>query len=164
MKILLFAVLTIFVLRSNAQVKPKTDTLKQPQVVHVKDVVLTKPGDVDISIDAPVGDVKVSSDPSDQIYAAVEQEPKFAGGQVALQKFIHENLKNPNNVSGRIIATFVVEKDGSLSDIRILRYPADDVAAEAVRALKSCPKWIAGVQNGHAVRVQYTISVPVGDN
>jgi len=161
-KTLLLAALTFFVIKSNAQVSTKTDTA-HPQVVHVKDIVITQPNDADINIDAPNNDSKVSSNNPNQIYAAVEKEPYFIGGPVALNKFIHENLKNPNDVLGRVIVTFIVEKDGSLSDIKVLRSPADDVAAEAIRVLKLCPKWNPGVQNEKPVRVQYTISVPLVD-
>jgi protein TonB len=117
----------------------------------------------DINIDEPTNDSKVSADNQNMIFVAVEQEPHFTGGPVALNKFIHENLKNPNNVLGRIIATFIVEKDGSLSNIKVLRSPGDDVSAEAIRVLKLCPKWNPGIQNGHAVRVQYTIAIPLGN-
>lgn len=117
----------------------------------------------DINIDAPSSDAKVSSVDPNQIYMAVEQEPSYKdGGRVALNKFIQERLKNPNDVLGKIIVTFVVEKDGSLSDIKVLRSPSDDVAAEAIRVLKMCPKWDPGIQNGKPVRVQYTIAVPLG--
>lgn len=156
-KILLLLVLASLALQTRAQELHKADT------THNKTQGSFGDPNADINIDAPTNnDAKVPADSPDQVYSAVEKEPYFTGGPAALNKFIHENLKNPNDVLGKIIVTFVVEKDGSLSDIKVLRSPSDDVAAEAIRVLKMCPKWDPGIQNGKPVRVQYTIAVPLG--
>jgi len=99
-----------------------------------------------------------------QIFSAVEKEPEFPGGQAKFAQFLADNIKYPqdmvaNGTSGRVIATFVVEKDGSLSNIKILRAPTPSAGDEAARVLALSPKWTPGYQNGQAVRVQYTVPV-----
>jgi TonB family protein len=98
------------------------------------------------------------------IFVAVEKEPNFPGGQQKFMQFIAENIKFPqdmtvNNTSGRVIATFIVEADGSLSNIKILRSPSLSAADEAIRVLLLSPKWNPGYQNGQPVRVQFTVPI-----
>jgi TonB family protein len=101
---------------------------------------------------------------NNQVFSAVEQEPTFPGGQTGFYQFLAENLKYPesmrkNNITGTVIAQFVVEKDGSLSGIQILRAPNADAGNEAARVLALSPKWNPGLQNGWKVRVQYTVPI-----
>lgn len=157
-KTIILIALATFALQSKAQ---KLHTTADTTHHKVQGSMGDPNADINVDIDSPVK-VPASVDPN-QIYAAVEQEPKFSGGPPALNKFLHENIKNPNNVLGKVIVTFVVEKDGGLTDIKILRSPAEDVSAETTRVLKLCPKWNPGVQNGKAVRVQYTIAIALGN-
>jgi len=99
-----------------------------------------------------------------QIFSAVEKEPEFPGGQAKFVQFLGDNIKMPqdmvaNDVSGRVIVTFVVEADGSLSNIKVLRSPAQSAADEATRVLQLSPKWTPGYQNNKAVRVQFTVPI-----
>ena len=99
-----------------------------------------------------------------QIFAAVEKEPGFPGGEEKFKQFIAQNFKYPedviaNRISGKIIATFVIEKDGSLSDIKILSTPTQTVGDEAAKVIALSPKWNPGYQNGQPVRVQFTIPI-----
>ncbi|QHS55425.1 TonB family protein [Mucilaginibacter sp. 14171R-50] len=99
-----------------------------------------------------------------QVFTAVEHSPGFPGGQAAFSRFLSKNLKYPaearkNKVEGRVVVNFVVETDGSLSDIRVLRGVGSGTDEEAVRVLKTSPKWKPGVQNGRKVRVQYTVPI-----
>jgi len=99
-----------------------------------------------------------------QIFSAVEKEPEFPGGQAKFAQFLSTNIKYPqdmvaNGTSGRVIASFIVEKDGSLSNIKILRTPTPSAGDEAARVLALSPKWTPGYQNNIAVRVQYTVPV-----
>lgn len=101
---------------------------------------------------------------NDAVFTAVEQSPSFPGGDEAFGSFLAKNIKYPkeakeNNIQGRVIATFIVEQDGSLSNIRIVRGIGGGADEEAVRVLAISPKWIAGVQNGYKVRVQYTVPI-----
>ena len=99
-----------------------------------------------------------------KVYDVVEQMPKFPGGPKAMFEYIAYNVQYPKEMGetcaqGRVIVSFVVEKDGSLTDIKVVKsvYPALD--EEALRVVKSMPKWISGSQNGVKVRVRYVIPV-----
>jgi TonB family protein len=99
-----------------------------------------------------------------QVYMAVEQQPQFRGGDNAFATYLGKTIKYPqtarkNNVEGRVILTFVVEKDGAITDVKVLRGIGSGCDEEAVRALKQSPKWIAGKQSGKAVRVQFSVPV-----
>jgi periplasmic protein TonB len=96
--------------------------------------------------------------------AELEQLPTFPGGLQAFYKIFAADFKMPADkpdLTGRIFVTFVVEKDGMLSDIKILRDLGYGTGAEAVRVIKKLPKWIPGYQNGKAVRCQYSIPIRV---
>jgi protein TonB len=79
-------------------------------------------------------------------------------------QYLSSNIKYPvvaeeNGVQGRVVCTFVVERDGSITDVRVIRSVDPSLDKEAVRVVKSMPKWIPGKQNGSAVRVKYTVPV-----
>ncbi|MBQ9667157.1 MAG: energy transducer TonB [Prevotella sp.] len=99
-----------------------------------------------------------------KIFEVVEQMPSFPGGDAALMQFLSKNIKYPvvaeeNGIQGRVIATFVVERDGSISDVKVVKSVDPSLDKDAIRVLKSMPKWIPGKQNGSAVRVKYTVPV-----
>lgn len=99
------------------------------------------------------------------IYLVVEEMPEFPGGQQAMMKFISENLKYPvaaqeNGIQGRVICQFVINRDGSVVDVIVVRSAGDQyLDNEAIRVIKSMPKWIPGKQKGKPVRVKYTIPI-----
>ena len=101
---------------------------------------------------------------SNKAYDAVDEMPQFPGGPSALFEFLSKNIQYPKeaedaNLQGRVIVSFVVEKDGSVSNAKVVR-PIDPLLdAEALRVVNSMPKWIPGKQNGEAFRVKYTIPV-----
>lgn len=110
--------------------------------------------------------IRVSDQVSDSnaVYTVVEQFPEFPGGDEARMLFLRKNIKYPRSaqeegIQGTVYATFIVEKDGSLSDIKILRGLSSDINSEVIRVIKLFPKWIPGKQNGKIVRVQYNIPV-----
>lgn len=101
------------------------------------------------------------------IYSVVEKDPEFPGGQDALKKYLRENLKYPqsardNNIYGQVYVTFVVERDGTITNPRIMKDIGGGCGAEAVRLVKSMPKWIPGKKRGEAVRVQYNLPILFG--
>lgn len=101
---------------------------------------------------------------SEPVFTAVEQAPEFPGGIEAFSKFLAANLRYPkaareNNVQGRVIITFVVEKDGSLTDMKVVRGIGSGCDEEAVRVLKLSPAWRCGTQNGRPVKVQYSVPI-----
>lgn len=119
--------------------------------------------------------VKANTDtlPDNRVFAVVEHIPEFPGGLQAFGRFLADNITYPaidkaNKVEGRVFASFIVEKDGSLSDIKAIRGPSETLKQAAVNALLKSPKWKPGVQNGHVVRVSFTVPVsftlPDADN
>lgn len=108
----------------------------------------------------------VSSQPeNDTIYLSSEQLPEFPGGQQAMFQYIADNVEYPvfarmNGIQGRTICQFIVNKNGSLSDIKILKSSGNkELDEEAVNVIASMPKWIPGRSAGEIVRVKYTIPV-----
>ena len=98
------------------------------------------------------------------VFEYVEQMPSFPGGDAALMRYLSKNIKYPplaeeNGIQGRVICSFVVERDGSVSDIRIKRSVDPSLDKEAMRVVSAMPKWIPGRQNGQMVRVKYTLPV-----
>ena len=103
-------------------------------------------------------------DEETKVFDVVEQMPSFPGGPSALMQYLSSNIKYPvvaeeNGVQGRVVCTFVVERDGSITDVRVIKSVDPSLDKEAVRVVKSMPKWIPGKQNGSAVRVKYTVPV-----
>ena len=99
-----------------------------------------------------------------KIFTVVEQMPMFPGGDAALMGYLRDNIHYPtvaaeNGVQGRVVVGFVVERDGSITDVNILRGVDPLLDREAMRVVKSMPKWTPGKQNGSAVRVKYQVPV-----
>ena len=97
-------------------------------------------------------------------FVSIEKQPEFPGGIAKFYKYVGGNIKYPktaqdNNVQGKVFLSFVVEKDGSLSDIQITRSLGSGTDEEAIRVLKESPKWNPGIKNGLAVRVKYHINI-----
>lgn len=99
-----------------------------------------------------------------KIFTVVEQMPLFPGGDAALMGYLRDNIHYPtvaaeNGVQGRVVVGFVVERDGSITDVNVLRSVDPSLDREAMRVVKSMPKWTPGKQNGSAVRVKYQVPV-----
>ena len=120
--------------------------------------------DVEVVIAAPV-EAPVEEEEEAVVFVVVETMPEFPGGQQALFKYLSENVKYPviaqeNGIQGRVICQFVVNKDGSIVEVEVVRSGGDaSLDKEAVRVIKSMPKWKPGKQRGKAVRVKYTVPV-----
>ena len=96
--------------------------------------------------------------------ASVQQQAEYPGGQAAMYKWINENIRYPDvareqGISGKVYVKFVVEKDGSISDIKIVKSPAPSLEKEVIRVLNLMPKWNPAKQNGKAVRVYFNMPV-----
>ena len=99
-----------------------------------------------------------------KIFTVVEQMPMFPGGDAALMGYLRDNMHYPtvaaeNGVQGRVVVGFVVERDGSITDVNVLRSVDPSLDREAMRVVKAMPKWTPGKQNGSAVRVKYQVPV-----
>ncbi|MFN3554821.1 MAG: energy transducer TonB [Bacteroidales bacterium] len=98
------------------------------------------------------------------IFTIVEDQPSFPGGDAALMQFLSSNLRYPTmareaGIQGIVFVTFVVERDGSITDVRILRGVGGGLDEEAVRVVRSMPRWTPGRQRGQAVRVQFNLPI-----
>jgi TonB family protein len=145
---------------------------------HKAEQVFLKPATITTLNEAVATDVPVTYIPENEalltiadtvpakgkVYMAVKQLPQFPGGKDAFSQFLSKNVKYPqqareNNVQGRVVASFIVEKDGSLSDIKILRSVGSGLDEEAVRVLKASPNWKPGMEKGKAVRTQFSVPI-----
>ncbi len=150
------------------QVK-QMDKLDEKVAVGAED----KEGVKDRTVEAVRNDIAVAAPPpppapkpevATKVFDVVEEMPSFPGGQGALMQYLASNIKYPvvaqeNGVQGRVIVSFVVERDGSISDVKVARSVDPSLDREAQRVVKSMPKWKPGKQNGSAVRVKYTVPV-----
>lgn len=101
---------------------------------------------------------------TEEIFVVVENQPEFPGGNAAMMKFLSDNIKYPviaqeNGIQGRVICNFVVEKDGSITDVQVVRGVDPSLDREAVRVIEQMPTWTPGKQRGKAVRVRFTLPV-----
>jgi periplasmic protein TonB len=107
---------------------------------------------------------KVQAQQKNGVYTVLKSQPGFPGGTKAMSNYLAKNVKYPtvdreNNRQGRAVIQFVVEPDGSLTDVKVLRAPSAAMGEEAVRVFKNSPKWKPGKVNGKAVRAQFTVPV-----
>jgi TonB family protein len=101
----------------------------------------------------------------DQPFVRVEQMPSFMGGDLTtfriwvMQQVRYPQIAQENNITGRVMLQFVIEKDGSLTNIKVIQTPDSSLSDEAIRVLKTSPKWTPGKQGNKTVRVKYTLPV-----
>lgn len=101
---------------------------------------------------------------NNMVFDIVEVMPQYPGGQIAMMKYIMENMKYPKQamkegIQGRVAVRFIVEKDGSISDVKPILSVHPLLNKEAVRVVKSMPKWTPGKQNGKPVRVRFNLPI-----
>lgn len=118
----------------------------------------------EIAVAAPPPPPAPKPEVATKVFDVVEEMPSFPGGQAALMSFLSSNIKYPvvaqeNGVQGRVIVGFVVERDGSITDVKVMRSVDPSLDREAQRVVKAMPRWKPGKQNGSAVRVKYTVPV-----
>lgn len=160
------------VIKKDDEVKPDEELKTQDELMSTKTAIGTF--DVKGNDDAngeilKAKDVIAEPEPpkheeENKVFDIVEQQPLFPGGPAALMKYLSENTKYPvvaqeNGVQGRVTVQFVVEKDGSISDVHVLKGVDPSLDKEAVRVVKSMPRWTPGKQNGITVRVNYRVPV-----
>lgn len=108
--------------------------------------------------------IQQSKSGSGKVFDVVEQMPSFPGGMGAMMQYLSSNIKYPKEaekkgIQGRVLLSFIVQTDGSITDVRISKSVDPSLDKEAIRVVKSMPKWIPGRQNGEPVRVKYTFPV-----
>ncbi len=164
---------------------PKVDQVKfvKPVVAKAEEVVEEPPKIKEIvdkklgsetikgDPDAPLTVEPVGNGPGDVVeednsvhnLAGIEVKPDFPGGLQKFYKFVSDNYKIPeeDGLNGNVFVSFVVEKDGSLTDLQVLRDIGFGTGKEALRVLRSCPRWNPGEQNGKKVRVRYSLPIKI---
>lgn len=161
------------VIKKDNEVKPEEEMKTQEELMQTTTAIgaLDVKGNSDngavLQVAQRVADEPVKQAPPEvenKVFDVVEQMPSFPGGEGALMKYLSENIKYPvvaleNGVQGRVVVSFVVEKDGSITDVKVARSVDPSLDREATRVVKSMPHWIPGKQNGSAVRVKYNVPV-----
>ncbi len=123
-----------------------------------------KPFDLKYLVSMILDDTDVSGDEDEVLKGPIEVMPEYPGGPNALVKYVQNNLKYPesakkNKQEGRVFVSFVVEKDGSISNVSVMRGVCEELDNEAVRVVKTLPKFTPGMHGGKPVRVQYTLPI-----
>ena len=151
-------------IEDDKQVKNQEDVLNNEAAVGAVDITEGTNDLNKIAIKEEVIAAPKVEDEQPVSIAMVEQKPEFPGGEAAMYKWLSENIVYPSaaseeGVQGRVVVEFVVGKDGSITNVRIVRprHPALD--KEALRVVKAMPKWMPGRNNGQPVKVTYTLPV-----
>ena len=159
------------VIKKDSEVKPEEELKSQEDLNKTKTAI----GSFDVKGNDEAGgevlkakEVIAQPEPPKEeetkVFDVVEVIPSFPGGQGALFEWLSKNIKYPvvaeeNGVQGRVIVTFVVERNGSITDVQVVKSVDPSLDKEAVRVVKAMPHWIPGKQNGSAVRVKFTVPV-----
>ncbi len=146
---------------------------RQITIINIVDDDVEVEDDIDIDVEAdqfteiadfiPV--IMDEEEPEEmEIFTVVESMPAFPGGDAARMRFLQENIRYPqlareSGIQGTVFVTFVVERDGSVTDVRVLRGIGGGCDEEAVRVIKQMPSWVPGRQRGQAVRVQFNMPI-----
>ena len=109
-------------------------------------------------------DLEIVEEDDEEIFMVVENMPEFPGGDLGLMKYIQKNVKYPPiakeyNITGKVYISFVVDKSGSVTNVKVVRGVDKNLDAEAVRVIKSLPKYKPGKQRGKAVKVMFTVPI-----
>ena len=163
------------VIKKDNEVKPEEEMKTQAELMQTNTAIgaLDVKGNSDNGeilkvtqrvADEPVKPAEEKPEVENKVFEVVEQMPSFPGGAGALMKYLSENIKYPvvaqeNGVQGRVVVSFVVERDGSITDVKVARSVDPSLDREAMRVVRSMPHRIPGKQNGSAVRVKYNVPV-----
>ena len=144
--IITFVACMTFAMLMNAQVQDSVRSSDKMQIISVET------------------DKKESAIIEEEVFLVVEVMPEFPGGKEALLNYLGENILYPqlareSNIQGTVFVTFIVEPDGSLSKVKVMRGIGGGCEEEAVRVVQSMPKWKPGTQRGKPVRVQFNLPV-----
>lgn len=139
------------------------NVVENTEEVEAVEIVSEDDETEEIVIDVPVA-APIEEEEEEVVFQVVEKMPQFPGGQQALFEYLTKNIRYPviaqeNGLQGRVICQFVVNSDGSIVDIVVVRSVDPSLDKEAVRVIQSMPKWQPGEQRGKAVRVKYTLPV-----
>ena len=158
------------VIKEDDEVKPEDELKTQDELMSTKTAIgaLDVKGNDDANGEVlKIKEAVAQPEPKpevEKVFDVVEQMPSFPGGPSALMEWLSNNVKYPvvaqeNGVQGRVVVSFVVERDGSITDVKVVRGVDPSLDREASRVVRAMPRWIPGKQNGSAVRVKYNVPV-----
>ncbi|MBR4650680.1 MAG: energy transducer TonB [Prevotella sp.] len=159
------------VIKKDSEVRPEDELKTQDELKETKTAIGSfdvKGNDEGAEVlkakEIIVQEVEKPKEEETKVFDVVEQMPSFPGGMGALMQYLSSHIKYPvvaeeNGIQGRVICTFIVERDGSITDTRVARSVDPSLDKEAVRVINSMPRWIPGKQNGSACRVKFTLPV-----
>ena len=161
------------VIKKDNEVKPEDEMKTQEELMQTTTAI----GALDVKGNSETGEVlkvtqRVADEPiaapkpevENKVFEVVEQQASFPGGDAALFRYLNDNIKYPavaqeNGIQGRVTVSFVVERDGSITDVKVERGVDPSLDREATRVVKSMPHWIPGKQNGNVVRSRFRLPV-----
>ena len=159
------------VIKKDDEVRPEDEMKSQDEIMNSKVAVgfanvvgNDESGEVLKAKEVLVTEPVKPKEEENKVFDVVEQMPSFPGGMAALMAYLQKSIKYPpvaeeNGIQGRVVCTFVVERDGSVTDVRVAKSVDPSLDKEAVRVVSAMPRWIPGKQNGQSVRVKYTLPV-----
>jgi protein TonB len=148
------------------EVKPPPPPPPPPEVIEIIDDEVEIENEIEIEDTESDEDeeIEIIEEDDEEIFMVVENMPKFPGGDLGLMKYIQKNVNYPPiakeyNITGKVYISFVVDKSGSVTNVKVVRGVDKNLDAEAVRVIKSLPKYKAGKQRGKPVRVMFTVPI-----
>lgn len=160
------------VIKKDSEVKPEEEMKTQEDLQKTKTTIgaFTVVGNDEIDGEVLKAKEEIAqpeppkNEEENKVFDVVEEQPSFPGGQGALMSWLHDNIKYPvvaaeNGIQGKVIVQFIVGKNGSISNVRVLRSVDPSLDKEAVRVVSNMPNWTPGKQNGASVNVRFTLPV-----
>ena len=148
------------------EVKPPPPPPPPPEVIEIVEDEVEIEEELEIEDTESDEDIaiEIEEESDDEFFMVVENMPVFPGGDLGLMKYIQKNVKYPPiakeyNITGKVYVSFIVDRSGSVTNAKIVRGVDKNLDAEALRVVKSLPKYKAGTQRGKAVRVMFTIPI-----
>jgi protein TonB len=148
------------------EVKPPPPPPPPPEVIEIVEDDVEIEDEIEIEDTESDEDVEIEIEEEDdeEFFMVVENMPEFPGGDLGLMKYIQKNVKYPAiakeyNITGKVYVSFIVDRSGSVTNVKIVRGVDKNLDAEAMRVVKSLPRYTPGRQRGKAVRVMFTIPI-----
>ena len=146
------------------ELKPPPPPPPPPEVIEIVEDDVVIEDEIEIEDTESDEDLEIVEEDDEEVFMVVENMPEFPGGDLGLMKYIQKNVKYPPiakeyNITGKVYISFVVDKSGSVTDVKVVRGVDKNLDAEAVRVIKSLPKYKPGKQRGKAVKVMFTVPI-----
>ena len=146
------------------EIKPPPPPPPPPEVIEIVEDDVVIEDEIEIEDTESDEDLEIVEEDDEEVFMVVENMPEFPGGDLGLMKYIQKNIKYPAiakeyNITGKVYVSFIVDKTGSVINVKVVRGVDKNLDAEAVRVIKSLPKYKPGKQRGKAVRVMFTVPI-----